>query len=55
AYWTLNNRSLYALNLAARKGAVLTAWALPFEEMCPVTAKFVQLRCSSLMEGEDAE
>lgn len=50
AYWTLNNRSLYALNSASRQlGGALRASVATFEEMCPATAKFIQLKCSSLM------
>ena len=55
-YWTLNNRSLYALNSASRQlGGALRASVATFDEMCPATAKFIQLKCSSLMAQTDAE
>eukprot|EP00929_Paragymnodinium_shiwhaense_P013109 TRINITY_DN120975_c0_g1_i1.p1 TRINITY_DN120975_c0_g1~~TRINITY_DN120975_c0_g1_i1.p1 ORF type:complete len:1739 (+),score=256.48 TRINITY_DN120975_c0_g1_i1:59-5275(+) len=52
-YWSLNNRSLYALRLASEPTKPLVAQVLAFEALCPVTAKFVQLRCDSLMPEED--
>lgn len=51
-YYTLNNRSLYALRKASRAQKPLRAQVAAFETMCPVTAKFIQLRCSSLA-GQD--
>eukprot|EP00435_Cladocopium_sp_Y103_P024246 s2683_g5.t3 len=51
-YYTLNNRSLYALRKASRAQKPLRAQVAAFEQMCPVTAKFIQLRCSSLA-GQD--
>ncbi|CAK9032822.1 unnamed protein product [Durusdinium trenchii] len=52
-YWTLNNRSLYVLNKASRQLPGLAARVAIFQ-LCPVTAKFLQLRCSSLAEEADA-
>lgn len=48
-YWTLNNRSLYVLNKASRQREPLVARVAVFQ-LCPVTAKFLQLRCGSLLE-----
>eukprot|EP00929_Paragymnodinium_shiwhaense_P052474 TRINITY_DN26291_c0_g1_i2.p1 TRINITY_DN26291_c0_g1~~TRINITY_DN26291_c0_g1_i2.p1 ORF type:complete len:209 (+),score=26.93 TRINITY_DN26291_c0_g1_i2:87-713(+) len=44
-YWSLNNRSLYALRLASQAGRPQVAQVAAFESLCPATAKFIQLRC----------
>eukprot|EP00929_Paragymnodinium_shiwhaense_P052473 TRINITY_DN26291_c0_g1_i1.p1 TRINITY_DN26291_c0_g1~~TRINITY_DN26291_c0_g1_i1.p1 ORF type:complete len:289 (+),score=33.09 TRINITY_DN26291_c0_g1_i1:87-953(+) len=51
-YWSLNNRSLYALRLASQAGRPQVAQVAAFESLCPATAKFIQLRCGFKARAE---
>ena len=53
SFWTLNNRTLYVLNHVSRQRAPLLAWVAQYT-LCPITAKFLQLRYGSLLK-EDAK
>ena len=51
SYWTLNNRSLYVLNSVSRQRTLLNASVAEYK-LCPVTAKFLQLRYGSLLKQD---
>ncbi|CAE7618159.1 NOV [Symbiodinium necroappetens] len=51
SYWTLNNRSLYVLNSVSRQRTPVNASVAEYG-LCPVTAKFLQLRYGSLLKQD---